>query len=398
MQLHARQSQDHHLPLQSALPQSSSMAEPGFDRHSDRHWEDWVALSVIVGLAAYFFLNQGTSRSAFVNAAAPHERELDRGQEFDQSRGRLADAPSEIPARGWRDILLRVYRNVSEHRVAFLGAGITYYSLLAIFPALAALVAIYGLLFDPATITAHLEKLSGLLPGGAIDIARDQLTRVASKGGQTLGLTSLIGLAVSLWSANAAMKSLFDTLNIIYGEKEKRGFIKLNLISLSFTLAGIVFVLLVLGAVVALPIALKYIGLSGAADLLVRIGRWPALFILLTLALAFIYRYGPSRETPRWRWITWGSAFASVMWLAASALFSWYAANFGKFNETYGSLGAVVGFMTWLWISAIVMLIGAEIDAEMEHQTARDTTTGPTKPMGARGARMADTLGPAQTA
>jgi membrane protein len=398
MQLHALQSQDHHLPLQSSLPQSSSMAEPGFDRHSDGHWKDWVALSAIVGLAAYFFLNQGTSQSAFVNTAAPHERELDREQEFDQGRGRLADAPSEIPARGWNDILLRVYRNVSEHRAAFLSAGITYYSLLAIFPALAALVAIYGLLFDPATITAHLEKLSGLLPGGAIDIARDQLTRVASKGGQTLGLTSLIGLAVSLWSANAAMKSLFNTLNIIYGEKEKRGFIKLNLISLSFTLAGIVFVLLVLGAVVVSPIALKYIGLSDAADLLVRIGRWPALFIMLTLALAFIYRYGPSRETPRWRWITWGSAFASVMWLAASALFSWYAANFGKFNETYGSLGAVVGFMTWLWISAIVILIGAEIDAEMEHQTARDTTAGPAKPMGARGARMADTLGPAQTA
>jgi membrane protein len=324
--------------------------------------------------------------------AAPHQREVDQG------RGRLADSPSEIPARGWKDILLRVYRNVSDHRIAFLGAGITYYSLLAIFPALAALVAIYGLFFDPATITAHLDKLSGFLPGGATDVARDQLARLASKGRQTLGLTSFIGLAVSLWSANAAMKSVFDTLNIIYGEKEKRGFIKLNLVSLSFTLAGIVFVLLAIGAVVVLPVALKYIGLSDVTDLLLRIGRWPALFIMLTLGLAFIYRYGPSRESPRWRWITWGSAVAAVLWLAASALFSWYAANFGNFNETYGSLGAVIGFMTWLWISAIVILIGAEIDAEMEHQTARDTTTGAVKPMGARGARMADTLGPAQTA
>jgi membrane protein len=325
-------------------------------------------------------------------AAAPRERE------FDQGRGRLANVPSEIPVRGWKDILLRVYRNVSDHRVALLAAGITFYSLLAIFPALAALVAIYGLFFDPATITAHWDKLSGLLPGGAIDVARDQLTRVASKGRQTLGLTSLVGLAVSLWSANAATKSLFDALNIVYGEKEKRGFIKLNAVSLSFTLAGIVFALLALGAVVVLPVALKYIGLSDAADLLVRIGRWPVLFVMLTLALAFIYRYGPSRETPRWRWITWGSAVAAVLWLAASALFSWYATNFGNFNETYGSLGAVIGFMTWLWISAIIILIGAEIDAEMEHQTARDTTTGAGKPMGARGARMADTLGPAQTA
>jgi membrane protein len=191
------------------------------------------------------------------------------------------------------------------------------------------------------------------------------------------------------------MKSLFDTLNIIYGEKEKRGFIKLNAVSFSFTMAGILFVLIAIGAVLVLPIALKYIGLSDFADLLLRIGRWPALFIIITVALAFVYRYGPSREAPRWRWITWGSALAAILWLAASALFSWYAADFGKFNETYGSLGAVIGFMTWLWISAIVILIGAELDAEMEHQTARDTTTGVAKPMGARGARVADTLGPA---
>jgi membrane protein len=317
---------------------------------------------------------------------------------MEPSRGRLADTPSEIPPRGWKDILLRVYHNLSDHRVVSLAAGMTYYSLLAIFPALAALVAIYGLFSDPAVIASHFDKVSGVVPGGAADVARDQLTRIASKGTQTLGLTFAVGLVVSLWSANAAMKSLFDTLNIVYGEKEKRGFVKLNAVSLSFTLAGILFVPGAVGAVVVLPIALKYLGLSDFGDLLLRIGRWPALFIVVTVMLAVIYRYGPSRETPRWRWITWGSALAAILWLAASALFSWYAANFGKFNETYGSLGAVIGFMTWLWISAIVILIGAELDAEMEHQTARDTTTGAAKPMGARGARMADTLGPATAA
>lgn len=172
---------------------------------------------------------------------------------------------------------------------------------------------------------------------------------------------------------------------------------KLNTLSLSFTLAGIAFVLIALGAVVALPVALNFVGLSNAADLLVRAARWPAMFVAVALALALIYRFGPSREAPRWRWITWGSAIATVLWLGASALFSWYAANFGKFNETYGSLGAAIGFMTWLWISAIVILLGAELDAEMEHQTARDTTTGPPKPLGARGARMADTVGPARS-
>ncbi|WP_442935671.1 YihY/virulence factor BrkB family protein [Nitrobacter sp. NHB1] len=289
--------------------------------------------------------------------------------------GRSATTPSEIPARGWKDILLSVYANMSNHRILALAAGMTYYSLLAIFPALAALVAIYGLFSDPSTIAKHLDQVSGFIPSGAIDVAREQLTRVASKGNQTLGLTFLIGLAVSLWSANAAMKSLFDTLNIVYGEKETRGLVKLNARSLAFTMTAILFALAALGAIVVLPVVLTYVGLSNFADLLVRLARWPAMFVGLALALALIYRFGPDREAPRWRWITWGSAVATILWLVASALFSWYAADFGKFNETYGSLGAVIGFMTWLWISAIVILFGAELDAEMEHETTCDTTT-----------------------
>lgn len=312
-------------------------------------------------------------------------------------RGRSASDPSEIPARGWKDVLLRVFRNISGHRIMSLAAGVTYYSLLAIFPALAALVAIYGLFSDASTITRHLDQLEGLVPGGAIEIARDQLTRVASKGAETLGFTFVVGLALSLWSANAAVKSLFDTLNIVYGEEEKRSFIKLNAISLGFTLGGIVLAVTALVSIVVIPVVMETVGLSEVWDLLLRIGRWPAMLLVLTLALAFVYRYGPSREAPRWRWITWGSAAAALIWLAASALFSFYAANFGKFNETYGSLGAVIGFMTWLWISAIVILLGAELDAEMEHQTSRDTTTGSPKPLGARGARVADSIGPPQS-
>jgi membrane protein len=314
----------------------------------------------------------------------------------DEDRGREADSPSDIPANGWKDILLRVYANIVDHRILALAAGMTYYGILAIFPALAALVSIYGLFSDPGSITKHLDQISGFAPGGAIEVAREQLTRVTSKGNQTLGLTFAIGLAVSLWSANAAMKALFDTLNIVYGEQEKRGFLKLNAMSLTFTIAAIAFVLLALGAVVVVPVVLNYLSMSNFADLLVRIARWPAMFVCLALALACIYRFGPSREAPRWRWITWGSAAATVFWLVVSALFSWYAANFGKFNETYGSLGAAIGFMTWLWISAIVILLGAELDSEIEHQTTRDTTTGPPKPMGARGAHMADTVGTAQ--
>ncbi|WP_375778681.1 YihY/virulence factor BrkB family protein [Bradyrhizobium sp. ma5] len=311
-------------------------------------------------------------------------------------RGRHATSPTEIPAKGWKDILLRVYGNIDNHRILSLAAGMTYYSILAIFPALAALVAIYGFFSDPGSIAKHLDDISSFVPGGAIEIAREQLTRVATTGDRTLGFTFAIGLLVSLWSANAAMKCLFDTLNIVYGEQEKRGFVKLNAISLSFTLATISFVLIVLGAVVAVPVILNYVWLSNITEFVIRWARWPALFVGVALGLACVYRFGPSREAPRWRWLTWGSVVATLLWLIASALFSFYAAHFGTFNQTYGSLGAAIGFMTWLWISAIVILLGAELNAEMEHQTARDTTTGTPKPMGARGAEMADTVGTAR--
>jgi membrane protein len=356
----------------------------------------WAVASLLamlgVALASEYLFPQAPDSSL---EARPGHTIGKQGQEADD-HGRQAASPSEIPARGWKDILLRAYANISKHRILALAAGMTYYSILAIFPALAALVAIYGLFSDPSTIARHLDQLGGFLPGGAIEIARDQLTRVASKGSQTLGLTFVIGLGTSLWSANAAMKSLFDTLNIVHGEDEKRGFVTLNAISLGFTIGGVLFILAALGSIVVVPVLLKYIGLSNAGDLLVRVGRWPAMYLVIAFALAVIYRYGPSRETARWRWITWGSAIAALLWLGISGLFSWYAANFGKFNETYGSLGAVIGFMTWLWISAIVILLGAEVDAEMEHQTARDTTTGSPRPIGGRGARVADTVGAAQ--
>lgn len=283
----------------------------------------------------------GPSQNQIPNSRKPHgaPQRADGDVESGEDRGRQATSPSEIPAKGWKDILLRVFSNISKHRVLTLAAGMTYYSILAIFPAMAALVAIYGLFSDPMTIGKHLDQLGGFLPGGALDIAREQLTRVASKGSKTLGTTFLVGLATSLWSANAAMKALFDTLNIVYGEDEKRGFFKLNAVSLGFTVGGIVFMMAALGSIVAVPVILNYVGLSNTASLLLRIGRWPAMFLVLTLVLALIYRCGPSREAGQWRWVTWGSAIAALLWLAASGLFSWYVASFGKFNETYGSLG-----------------------------------------------------------
>jgi membrane protein len=318
------------------------------------------------------------------------------GTHGEHNRGRSASAPSEIPSRGWKDILIRVYHNITEHRVVSIGAGVAFFALLAIFPGIAALVSIYGLFADPNQISSHLESMSGVLPGGAIDVLRDQLSRLATQGKGTLGLSFLISLAISLWSANSGVKALFDALNVVYGEQEKRSFIKLNALSLAFTVGILVFLILALIAVVGIPIALNYIGLEGASDLLIRLLRWPVLLACIAVLVAALYRYGPSRAKPQWRWITWGSAVAAILWIIASALFSWYAGNFGAYNKTYGSLGAVIGFMTWIWISAMVILLGAELDAEMEHQTAQDTTEGAPKPMGQRQARVADTVGEAQ--
>ena len=276
-------------------------------------------------------------------------------------------------------------------------AGVTFYALLALFPAVAALVSIYGLFADPATIQEHLNTLSGVLPGGALEVVGEQVKRIASKGGGALGFGFVFGLAVSLWSANAGMKAVFDALNIVYDEEEKRSFVRLNLQSLAFTLGAIAFLILAARRHRGdpdrpqLPRPRQRLGMAHL------LGRWPLLLVIVVLGLAVLYRYGPSRDTAQWRWVTPGSLVAAGLWLVASLLFSWYASNFGSYNETYGSLGAVIGFMTWIWLSAIVVLLGAEINAETEHQTAHDTTEGPAQPMGARGATMADTVGKAQS-
>jgi membrane protein len=308
------------------------------------------------------------------------------------AQGHAAAHPAEIPPQGWWSILKRTLSQASDDRLLAEAAGVTFYTLLALFPAIAALVSLYGMVADRATIGEHLQLLSGIIPGGGMELIEEQVQRVASRPGSTLGFGALAGLAVSLWSANQATKAMFDALNVIYEEKEKRGFIRLTLTSLLFTLCGIVFALLALAAVVVLPVVLNLVGFGNRLDWILRLARWPLLLVAIGFALSCLYRWGPSRAKARWRWVSWGSGVAAVLWLAASLGFSWYVENFGSYNETYGSLGAVIGFMTWIWISAAVVLLGGELNAEMEHQTARDTTTGPEQPMGTRDARMADTV------
>ena len=241
------------------------------------------------------------SRSQASPSTRPNPGSRESAGQDDRARGRSATHPLEVPARGWKDILFRVWKNIGKDRVIVVAAGVTFYSVLALFPAIAALVAVYGFFADPTTIASHLDGIGGFVPGGAIEVIRDQITRVASQGRATLGLTFLAGFAASLWSANAGMKSLFDALNLVYNEPEKRGFIWLNLISLIFTVLTITFALLAMGAMVVVPVVFNFLGLGGATELIFNIARWPALLIVVTLALAVLYRYGPSRERPQWR-------------------------------------------------------------------------------------------------
>jgi membrane protein len=322
--------------------------------------------------------------------------EAERKAETEPDRGRAADSPTEVPAKGWKDILWRTYEDANKDRILAVAAGVTYFGILALFPAITALVSMYGLFADAITINDHLATLSGIMPAGATEIIGEQVKRIASQGGGTLGFAFFFGLALALWSANAGMKAMFDALNVAYDEEEKRGFFSLNLRSLTFTLGAIVFILLAVGAIVVIPVVLNFVGLGAVAEWLLWLARWPALLAGVVLGLAVLYRYGPSRDKAEWKWLTPGSVVAAVLWLIASMLFSWYVANFGSYNETYGSLGAAIGFMTWMWLSTTIVLLGAELNAEIEHQTAKDTTAGPDRPLGRRGAEVADTLGEAK--
>jgi membrane protein len=402
--------------LISLLPGRSKVVEPfqGDDwqriRRSDQPrpvspGEYWAFLTIAMLLAAAFLApvrsNKDTSDNASGAGPFGTKRSIDepRGVQHarahEPGRGRHAEAPWQIPLRGWKDILWRTYQQIGEDRLLAVAAGVVFYGLLALFPAVTALVSLYGLFTSASAINDHLSSLSGILPSSAVDIIHEQIVRLTSKGDTKLGLGFVVGLGVALWSANAGMKAIIDALNVVYEEKEKRGFIKLNLVSLAFTLAAIASLLLALGAVVALPVVLSQFGLSSVTDALFRFARWPLLLAMIVLGLALIYRFAPSRREPRWQWLTVGSIFAAAAWLISSALLSWYLANFAHYDATYGSLGAGIGLMMWMWVSSIVILFGAQLNSEIEHQTAKDSTVEADRPLGARGAVMADTVGEA---
>ena len=354
-----------------------------------------IAATTLLILTAqrYFQPTPPPGQDSRPTAPALAERDATVSDMARPGHGRFSGNPLQIPWAGWKDILWRTYQQIGEDRLLAIAAGVVFFGLLALFPAVTALVSSYGLFADPSTIGANLQQLALMLPDGTFQIVQDQIARVLAKGSTSLGVTFLFGLALAIWSANAGVKAMIDALNVVYDEEEKRSFIGLNLVSLTFTTSGIAALLLMVGAVVAFPLALDHLGLAPQNQWFVSLARWPILLVILLVALGILYRFGPSRHAARWEWLSVGSIAAALLWVAGSSLLSWYLSNFGNYSATYGSLGAAIGLMTWMWMSAIIVLCGAELNSEIEHQTVRDTTVGHPKPLGARGAIMADTVG-----
>lgn len=309
-------------------------------------------------------------------------------------RGRQAAEPSEIPLRGWRDILTRVKTEIGSDHVTLVAAGLAMCGLLAVFPGLAAVIAIYGLFASPAHVVEHMQVFSSLLPPGTWDLFKTQLQTVAGEPQGSLTFAAIGGVLIALWSARAGMSALMTATNIAYAEAEKRGFFRQMLVSLAFTVGAIVAFLFVLTLGVALPVALKVLGTSSWVQFVAGALRWLALWLGAVLGLTVLYRYAPSRVRAQWRWVTWGSAIAATLWILVSVLFAWYVSVFASYGKTYGALGGMIALLMWFYLTSLVVVIGAEINSEMERQTTRDMTEGPEVPLGQRGAYAADTIGP----
>lgn len=305
--------------------------------------------------------------------------------------GAKADRPTEIPAQGWKQIVKRGWKEAKADQVPLLAAGVAYYAFLAIFPALVAIVSIYGLFADPATITSQLESLTEALPGQARQVITDQVTALAARR-TALGIGLIISILIALWSASGGISNMLTAITTAYDEEEKRGFIKKRLLSLALTVGAILFMLIMLGIVAVLPPLLNSIFGSGALKWVFQILGWLVLMVIVMVVLGILYRIAPDRDAPKIKWVSVGAVVATVIWLLASIGFSIYSSTFGNYAKTYGVFAGIVVLLFWLWLTAYAILLGAEINAETEQQTMADTTKGKEEPLGRRGAVKADSV------
>jgi membrane protein len=312
----------------------------------------------------------------------------------DSTRGRDASTPGEVPPRGWLDVLKRTRRGIRDTHASIIAAGVAFYAFLALVPALIAVIAVYGLVANPADVREQITSFLSALPQDAQRLMSKQLSSVSRKAGTGTGIAAAIAIGAALWSASSGIAALNTGLTIVNLETETRGPVKRRLLALVLTLFAVVGVLVMLALVVALPSVLERVGIRGIGARAFELARWPLLAGILLVGLAVIFRYGPQRDRPQWRWVSPGAIVAVLVGLAASIGFSVYVSLLGNYNKTYGALGAVVIMLLWLYLMSFAILFGAAINAELERQTVRDTTVGDERPMGERDAYPADTLGP----
>jgi membrane protein len=310
------------------------------------------------------------------------------------ARGRQAEKPWQIPPKGWLDILKRTQREIGRDHVSLVAAGAAFYALLALFPAVAAVVAVWGLLAEPSQMVEQLNGLTAPLPQDIADIVNQQAADAADGGGGTV-LAALFGILLGIWSASKGTNAVMEGLNIVYDEEETRGFVKKTLVRFVLTMGAVIGVVLAAGLVIVLPAVLETVGLGSGTELLIGLAKWLLLLGGALIGFGVVYRYAPARRDARWTWITPGAALAVLIWMLGSAAFSFYVSNFASYNETYGTIGGVVVTLMWLFLTAFAILLGGEVNAEIEKQTRVDTTVGHARKMGERGAYAADHLGKA---
>ncbi len=304
--------------------------------------------------------------------------------------GRLARSPAEIPWAGWKRVLRRVGWEMITDRVSLVAAGCAFYATLALFPAISMLVSIYGLAFDPVTVEPQLQVLRDLLPPAAFQLIADRVHQLVTQPPGTLGLGLVFSTAFTLWSAATGTKGILTALNLAYEETERRSILRYQLTAFAITLCAILGAIVGLAFLVGLPTAITLLGSSAHEAGLLSAASFALLVVFVMASLSLLYRFGPCRKQPRWRWVTPGSVVATVLWLAVSAAFSFYVGHFSSYDSTYGPLGTVVGVMMWFFVTVYAVLLGAELNAELEMQTAHDSTDGPPRPLGERGAYVAD--------
>ena len=308
-------------------------------------------------------------------------------------RGRAARTPSEIPKAGWGDILRRVWQKLGDDNVSLVAAGVALNTLLAVFPAMAVLASAYGMFASPAQVAKEIAPFYGILPHDAAAIVQTQLEALARPRNQTLGIGAIVSFVVSIYYSSQGVSALMSATNIAYTERERRGFFMRLLVALGFAVGAVGAFVVMLLLTVAVPLGLEHVPLPRFVELAALALRWVLLWAFAVLGLAVVYRYAPSRQNAQWRWVTWGSVIAASLWLVISVLFSLYVQDYGSYGKTYGALGGVIVLIMWFYLQGYAIVIGAEFNAEAEHQTAVDTTRGPPAPMGERGAYVADTLG-----